>query len=52
MFERFDGYDHQPGYVFGRRVVSGLVDVHRSRVDVALMCVSDEYCSPINVWGW
>ncbi|THY40792.1 hypothetical protein D6C99_08067 [Aureobasidium pullulans] len=39
MFMRFDGYDRQPGYVFGiRRAVSGLVAVYRSRADVALMC--------------
>lgn len=38
---RFDGYGRQPGYVFGiRRAVSGMVDVYRSRADVALMCVS------------
>lgn len=45
MFVRFDGYGHQPGYVFGRRAVSGLVDVYRSRADIALMCVSDDTIS-------
>ncbi|THX77126.1 hypothetical protein D6D05_05865 [Aureobasidium pullulans] len=45
MFVHFDGYGRRPGYVFGRRAVSGLVDVYRSRADIALVCVSDDTIS-------
>lgn len=51
---RFDGYDRRPGYVFGRRAVSGLVDVYRSRAHIALMCVSDDTTSQstFGIGGW